>query len=61
MKTQADNKRVLFTVPREVDDWLEKRARYCGGTKSGEVVRSIRAIMERERAAQAGNTVATPE
>ena len=47
----ATNKRVLFTVPPDVKDWLEESARYHGATKSAEVVRSVRERMERERAA----------
>jgi hypothetical protein len=51
MKAAADSKRVLVTVPRDVREWLEERARYHGGTLSAEVVRSTRERMERERGA----------
>jgi hypothetical protein len=51
MKAAADSKRVLVTVPREVRQWLEERARYNGATLSAEVVRSIRERMERAAAA----------
>ena len=44
----ADSKRVLVTVPLDVRQWLEDRARYHGGTISAEVVRSARERMERE-------------
>jgi hypothetical protein len=50
-KAAADNRRILFTPPREVRTWLEERAAYHGGTMSQEVNRSIRERMERERAA----------
>lgn len=53
MKAATGSKRVLVTVPREVRQWLEERARYNGGTLSAEVVRSMRERMERERAAAA--------
>jgi hypothetical protein len=50
MKASVNSKRVLFTVPLDVREWLEERAKYHGGTISGEAVRSIRERMERERA-----------
>jgi hypothetical protein len=62
MKAAADSKRVLVTVPRDVRDWLEERAKYHGGTLSAEVVRSTRERMERESAAGANRlTAATTE
>jgi hypothetical protein len=51
MKAASDSKRVLVTVPRDVREWLEERAKYNGATLSAEVVRSIRRRMEHERAA----------
>jgi hypothetical protein len=51
MKAATDSKRVLVTVPRDVREWLEDRARYHGGTISAEVVRSARERMEREAGA----------
>ena len=51
MKTSVDSKRVLVTVPRDVREWLEERARFYGGTMSAEAVRSMRERMEREHAA----------
>jgi hypothetical protein len=53
MKAAAGSRRVLVTVPGEVREWLEQRARHNGGTLSGEVVRSIRERMQRESAAAA--------
>jgi hypothetical protein len=50
MKAATDSRRVLVTVPLEVRQWLEERARYNGGTLSAEVVRSIRERMERAAA-----------
>ena len=52
MKAAADSKRVLITVPRDVREFLEERARYHGGTISAEAVMAIRQRMERERAAK---------
>jgi hypothetical protein len=49
MKAAADSKRVLVTVPLDVREWLEERAKYHGGTLSTEVVRSLRERMEREQ------------
>jgi hypothetical protein len=49
MKAAPDSKRVLITVPRDVREFLEERARYHGGTISAENVRAIRERMERER------------
>ncbi len=48
MKAEINSKRVLVTVPLEVREWLEDRARYHGGTLSAELVRSARERMERE-------------
>jgi hypothetical protein len=42
MKASVDKKRVLVSVPLDVQQWLEERAGYNGGTISGEVVRSMR-------------------
>jgi hypothetical protein len=50
VKAAADSRRVLVTVPLEVREWLEERARYHGGTLSTEAVRSMRERMERELA-----------
>lgn len=49
MRAAAGSKRVLITVPRDVREFLEERARYHGGTISAEAVISIRERMERER------------
>jgi hypothetical protein len=49
MKAAPDSKRVLITVPRDVREFLEERARYHGGTISAEAVRAIRERMEREQ------------
>jgi hypothetical protein len=57
MKTAADSKRVLITVPLEVRKRLEERAKYHGGTIGAEAVRSVRERMEREK----GRTAAAPE
>jgi hypothetical protein len=56
MKNAADSKRVLVTIPLEVRDWLQERAKYNGGSLSAEIVRSARERMERERAAAAKAT-----
>jgi hypothetical protein len=56
MKNAADSKRVLVTIPLEVRDWLQERAKYNGGSLSAEIVRSARERMERERAAAAKTT-----
>ncbi len=60
MKTAADSKRVLVTVPLDVKKWLEDRAKYNGGTIGAEAVRSIRERMEREAGARS-RTAAAPE
>jgi hypothetical protein len=49
MRAAIDSKRVLVTVPRDVREYLEERAKYHGGTLSAEAVRSVRERMERER------------
>jgi hypothetical protein len=51
MRAAIDSKRVLVTVPRDVREYLEERAKYHGGTLSAEAVRSVRERMERERIA----------
>jgi hypothetical protein len=62
MKKAADSKRVLVTLPIDVRQWLEERARYNGSTISAEAVRSMRDWMEREGAAAGKDRVAaTPE
>jgi hypothetical protein len=63
MKTAADTKRrVLVTIPADVREWLEERARYNGGTISAEACRSIRERMERERVnAGKDRSAASPE
>jgi hypothetical protein len=33
MKAAADSKRVLVTVPFDVREWLEERAKYHGGKR----------------------------
>ena len=48
MKAEASTKRVLVSMPFDVRQWLEGRARYHGGTMTAEVVRSVRERMERE-------------
>jgi hypothetical protein len=48
VKRAADSTRVLVTVPKDVREWLEERARYNGATLSAEVTRSLRDRMERE-------------
>jgi hypothetical protein len=53
MRAAIDSKRVLVTVPRDVREYLEERAKYHGGTLSAEAVRSVRERMERERTAAA--------
>jgi hypothetical protein len=50
MKAAIDSKRLLVTVPLDVRQWLEERARFYGGTMSSEVVRAMRERMERETA-----------
>ena len=48
------NKRpFLTTVPQEIRDWLQERAKYHGGSLSAEIVRSIRERMEPEADARA--------
>jgi hypothetical protein len=49
MKAAAGSTRVLITVPRDVKEYLEERARYHGGTISAECVMSVRPRMARER------------
>ena len=49
MKQTAESRRVLVTVPVDVRQWLEERARYYGATLSAEIVRSARERMEREK------------
>jgi hypothetical protein len=62
MVKAADSKRVLVTIPIDVREWLEERAKYNGSTISAEVVRSIRGRMERERAIGKDRTrVTAPE
>ena len=59
MKAEANTKRVLVSMPFDVRQWLEGRARYHGGTMTAEVVRSVRERMERER--ESGGKVAASE
>jgi hypothetical protein len=59
MKATPNTKRVLITVPLDVREWLETRARYNGATLSAEAVRSIRERMEKESAKDRG--AAAPE
>jgi hypothetical protein len=61
MKAATDSRRVLVTVPREVREWLEERARYHGGTISAEVVRSARERMKREAGAGMDRAAAASE
>jgi hypothetical protein len=62
MKAAADTKtRVLVSIPADVREWLEERARYNGGTISAEACRSIRERMEREAAAVKDRSAASPE
>jgi hypothetical protein len=58
MKAANDSKRVLVTVPCDVREYLEERAKYHGATLSAEAVRSVRERMERERTAAANVQVA---
>jgi hypothetical protein len=61
MRAVADSKRVLVTVPRDVREWLEERARYHGGTLSAEVVRSTRERMEREAGKDRATSITAAE
>jgi hypothetical protein len=58
MRAAIDSKRVLVTVPRDVREYLEERAKYHGGTLSAEAVRSVRERMERERSAESNRATA---
>ncbi len=58
MKAIEGSRRVLVSCPPDVREWLEKKARYNGGTMSTEAVRAIRERMDRERAS-AGKDRAT--
>ncbi len=58
MKHTADSRRVLITIPLEVRDWLRDRAKYNGGSLSGELVGSAREPMERERSTKDRTTTA---
>jgi hypothetical protein len=58
MRKLSDSKRVLVSLPLEIRQWLEERARYNAATISSEVVRAIRASMEREADAKARRTAA---
>ena len=44
-------KRLVVRVPDDIKAWLEKQARYYGGTLGSEVSKSCRERMEREAAA----------
>jgi len=59
----ADTRRVWITLPAEVKNWAQERAKYHGATLSAEIVRSLRERMERERAAAGKDraTVTAPE
>jgi len=61
MKKSADSTRVLVTIPIDVRQWLEERARYNGATISAEAVRSMRERMEREAAKKDRPTAASAE
>jgi hypothetical protein len=56
----ADTRRVWITLPVEVKNWAQERARYHQATLSAEVVRSLRERMERE-AAKDRSAAAAPE
>jgi Arc-like DNA binding domain len=53
MKNVINSMRVVLTMPREVRDYLATKARYNQTSMSGEVVRQIRAQMEKDRVAPA--------
>jgi hypothetical protein len=59
MRKASDSERILFTIPVDVAAWLRERAKYHGSTLSAEVTMSLRARMERERAAK--DRTAAPE
>jgi hypothetical protein len=61
MKKAADSRRVLVTIPIDVREWLDERARYNGATISAEVVRSLRARMEAEADAKVRRSAAVAE
>jgi hypothetical protein len=58
MRKLSDSKRVLVSLPLEIRQWLEERGRYNAATISSEVVRAVRASMEREADAKARRTTA---
>jgi hypothetical protein len=43
-----DNVRFLVTMPHDVRKWLQKRAKYNGGSVSAEIVRTTRERMANE-------------
>jgi len=61
MKKAADSKRVLVTIPIDVRQWLEERARYNGSTISAEAVRSMRDRVEREAGKDRASAAATAQ
>jgi Arc-like DNA binding dprotein len=48
-----DNVRFLVTLPLEIKEWLQERAKYHCGSQSSEIVRSVRERMQRETEARA--------
>jgi hypothetical protein len=58
MKNVINSMRVALTMPREVRDYLATKARYNQTSMSGEVVRQVRAQMEKDRAAPANRATA---
>jgi hypothetical protein len=50
MEKATEKLRVLISMPPDVREFLQARARFNGGSLSGEVVRNAREKMEAERA-----------
>jgi hypothetical protein len=61
MRKLTDSKRVLVSLPLEIRNWLAERASYNAATISSEVVRAVRASMEREADAKARKSIAVGE
>ena len=43
-----DAERLLVRLPRDVKTWLESEAAYNGASQNSEIIRSLRARMEKQ-------------
>ncbi|MBR1233663.1 Arc family DNA-binding protein [Bradyrhizobium sp. AUGA SZCCT0182] len=50
----AEAERLLVRLPRDVKTWLESEASYNGASQNSEIIRSIRARMQKQPERVAG-------